>query len=362
MGSATGYVVNEIGCTTCGAGCHPIATRCRNCGNDPLLGAGYLIGPLPIGQFHRIVGIRLLIVGFLWGAVLVKEGAGFSPGSSVAGALGWTGVLLAALVLSGFLRTAWQLWRLTRMRLIIHPAGMTLFYWQNGRAYMDRMVWGELAPPMAEQRHWLLRLFSAIGHLMAIGGLHWLALLVPEPLKEMLLQSLANPARRWSVPLSERVHPPTHTLSLLAVHALPHWLASGQIRLEPGYEPTPKRPFLAVDFSQRVLRAYPFREVLLDDVPDRDFNLVLDLPLYREPRPESINPDGTRVVLDTTLEPEKMPANGAAARRPFDAFALPYEGPYWLRADWNLIRMIESRRRASEIASSRDSSAETSYA
>ncbi|MCS7066690.1 MAG: hypothetical protein NZL85_10535, partial [Fimbriimonadales bacterium] len=327
-----GYVVNEVGCIRCGAGCNPVWTRCPRCGNDPLQGAGYLVGPLSMGQFHRIVGIRLLIVAVLGAAVLVKEGVASSSDAGWLSALGWTGALLVALVLSGFIRTAWQLWRLTRMRLVIHSAGITLFYRGNGRTYLDWMGWGELAPPSLEQRHWLLKLFNAVGHLMAIGGFHWLALLIPEPLREMRLRSLTNPARCWSIPLSPALQLPIYTLTLLAVHALPQWLASGQVRQEPGDEPTPKRPFLALDLSQRILRAYAFREVLLDDAPSQIPMQLLDTPLYEAPRPESINPDGARVVPDHTLDPEKA-SGGDGNSVSLPAFALPYEGRYWLRAD-----------------------------
>lgn len=360
VGDYTGYVVNEVGCTTCGAGCNPIWTRCLRCGNDPLQGAGHLIGPLTMGQFHRIVGIRLLIVGVLWGAALVKEGVAHSNEATLLGALGWVGVLLVALVLSGFIRTAWQLWRLTRMRLVINSAGITLFYQGNGRTYLDRMDWGELAPPVPERRHWLLRVFNAIGHLMAIGGFHWLALLIPEPLREMRLHSLMNPARCWSVPLSPTLQLPTYTLTLLAVHALPQWLASGQVRIERGYEPSPERPFLALDLFRRQLRAYAFREVLLDDAPNETPMRLIGVPLYEEPRPEATNPDGTRVEPDTTLEPEQASVDETSTKH-LPAFALPY-GRYWLRADWNLIPLIESRRRASEVASSGNSRSETPQA
>ncbi|MEN3001359.1 MAG: hypothetical protein ABDI19_05895 [Armatimonadota bacterium] len=350
-----------MGCTTCGTGCNPVWTRCPRCGSDPLQGTGHVIGPLSRGQFYRTIGLRLLIIGVLGGAVLIKEGTSLSSGLGLLGALGWMGVLLVALVLPGFLRTVWQLWRLTRMRLVINSAGMTLFYWANGRTYLDRMDWGELAPPMPEQRHWLLRLFNAIGHLMAIGGFHWLAFLIPEPLKEMHLRSQVNPARYWSIPLSPAMQLPVHTLTLLAVHALPHWLASGQVRLEPGYEPTPERPFLALDLSRRTLRAYAFREVLLDDVSVEVPMRPVGVHLYGEPRPESINPDGTRVESDTTLEPEGALVDKTQGVR-LPAFALPYEGRYWLRADWNLIRLIESRRRASEIASASVSNSAASSA
>ena len=355
-----GYVVHEIGCTTCGAGCSPIEIYCPRCGSDPLEGMGYLIGPLARGQFYRMVGIRLLVVGLLWGVVLIKEGAIRSHEFTLLDTLAWVVVLLIALVLSGFLRTVWQLWRLTRMRLVINSAGLVLFYGGHGRIYLDQMDWGELAPPLPERSHWLLKLFRAIGHLMAVGGFHGLALLIPEPLKEVRLNSRVNPMRCWSIPLSPALQLPVHTLTLLAVHALPHWLASGQVRLEPGYEPTPERPFLVLDLDRRVLRAYAFREVLLDDAYIEPPMRPVGVPLYEEPRPESINPDGTRVELDHTLEPERALDEASSVRPP--AFAMPYGKHYWLRADWNLIPLIESRRRASEIASSSPSPSENSQA
>ncbi len=355
IGDFTGYVVSQVGCTFCGAGCDPVETRCAHCGGDPLQGAGYLIGPLTRAQFWRMMGIRLLIVGALWGVVLVKEGLGGAHEMTLLRALGWAGVLLLVLVLLGFVHTAWQMWRLTRMRLVVNSAGLTLFYRGNGRIYLDRMDWGELAPPLPERNHWWLKLFRALGHLMVIGGFHWLALLIPEPLREMRLHSLTNPARRWSIPLSSTVQPPVYTLTLLALHALPQWMRRGQVVVEAGYEPSPERPFIALDLSRRTLRAYAFREVLLDDAPAELPKYPVGVQLYEAPRPESTNPDGTRVELDRTLEPES-PSVSEPVDIHLPAFALPFEGRYWLRADWNLIRLIESRRRSSEIASSNDSS------
>jgi hypothetical protein len=154
----------------------------------------------------------------------------------------------------------------------------------------------------------------------------------------------------WSIPLSPAVCNPTYTLTLLAAHALPYWLSQGLVQIEAGYEPSPDRPFLALDLERGTLRAYALREVLLDDALNKVPGKVGQYAGSEGLRPESINPDGTRVESDRSLEPEWVPAEPQEATPP-SSFALPY-GHYWLRADWNLIRQIESLRRASETASS----------
>ncbi len=350
-GDWMGYAVDEVGCTVCGAGCDPVSIRCPHCGSDPLRGMGVLIGPLAPHQLMRAIGFRLLVVLVLGGYVLVREAQHFAGQEALWNALGWIALIVLVLALWSFGRNLWQLWLLTRLRLVLTDSGILLFYRRGGRVYLDRMDWGELEPPVPSRSHWLLSLLRAIGHLLAIGGLHWLALILPGPAREVCLRSLFNPARRWIIPVSTLIITPTELLTWLAVYAAPRWLSNGQIAIEPGYEPTPERPFLALDIDRRLLRAYAFRDVLLDEVPmDADSVLNGMLPPHWL-RPESTNPDGTRVEADFTLEPAPPLRRNGSLRLP--VFALPYGKGYWLRADWNLIARIEARRRASEIASSR---------
>jgi len=135
---------------------------------------------------------------------------------------------------------------------------------------------------------------------------------------------------------------PRFALSELAAFALPHWLQSGLVAIEPGYEPSPERPFLALDLQTRTLRAYAFREVRLPEPS-------VELP----DRPEAHNPDGSRVESDHTLAPDAAQAAHAEKLRlrqgSLPAYAVPY-GDYWLRADWGIIQRIERHRAASETA------------
>ncbi len=356
MGSSTGYAINEVSCTICGAGCDPLRVRCPRCGHDPLEGSGYQIGPLSAGHLWRVVGLRLLVGLVLVGISLVMQLVNFFLKRDLDDVL--LSLLLviclvllgAVLLMPGILRWAWQLWRLSQTRLILNDSGLTLFCRLNGRIYLDRMGWSELSPPpSAKSSFWLLKLFYGLWHLIG-HSIPGLSLLLPEPMQELKLSSLWNRARVWSIPLSPMLRDPTYTLTLLAVHVLPYWLSRGQVRIEAGYEPSPDRPFLALDLSRGTLRAYAIREVLLDDAPDEVPNKAVSPPRFDGTRPESINPDGTRVEPDRSLEPEWASGEPQGAAPP-PAFALPY-GRYWLRADWDLIRQIESLRRASETASS----------
>jgi len=352
MGSNTGYAIHEVGCTICGTGCDPLWTRCPRCGHDPLEGSGYQIGPLSASHLWRVAGLRLLlgliIAGIFLGMQVVKFFRERDLGELLMHIV--VALLVIGLLMPSVLQWVWQLWRLRHMRLILNDSGLVLFYRLNGRIYLDRMGWSELSlPPAAKSSFWLLRLFHVIGQLIG----HWvpgLSLLLPEPMHELKLSSLWNRARVWSIPLSPPHGNSTCTLTLLAVHALPYWLSRGLVRIEAGYEPSPDRPFLALDLSRRTLRAYAIREVLLDDALHRQADAWSTEAALERSRPESTNPDGTRVEPDHSLEPEWASSEPQRATSP-PAFALPY-GRYWLRADWNLIRQIESLRRASETASS----------
>jgi len=355
MGSGTGYAINEVGCTTCGAGCDPLQVRCPYCGHDPLAGIGYQVGPLSASHLWRVVGLRLLLGVVLVGVFVGLEFVKFFWKRDLADVLSdlLVGICLAlfviVLLMPSVLRWAWQLWQLSRMRLILNDSGLILFYRQNGRVYLDRMGWSELSLPPAKSFFWLMKLLYGIGQLIG----HWvpgLLLLLPDPMKELRLSSLWNRARVWTIPLSPALRNPTYTLTQLAAHALPYWLSRGLVRIEAGYEPSPDRPFLALDLSRGTLRAYAIREVLLDDAADGQPDSWSIGAALASSRPESTNPDGTRVEPDHSLEPERVSSEPQGAAPP-PAFALPY-GRYWLRADWDLIRQIESLRRASETASS----------
>jgi hypothetical protein len=313
------------------------------------------MGPLSVRQLWRVVGLRLLVGVVLVGAFVGLEFAKFFQKRDLADVLSGllvgicVALLVIVLLMPSVLRWAWQVWQLSRMRLILNDSGLILFYRQNGRIYLDRMGWSELSLPPAKSFFWLLKLLYGIGQLIG----HWvpgLLLLLPDPMKELRLSSLWNRARVWTIPLSPMLRDPTYTLTLLAVHALPYWLSRGLVRIEAGYEPSPDHPFLALDMSRATLRAYAIREVLLDDATDGQPDGWSIGAALASSRPESTNPDGTRVEPDHSLEPEW--ASGEPPRvAPPPAFALPY-GRYWLRADWDLIRQIESLRRASETASS----------
>jgi hypothetical protein len=97
---------------------------------------------------------------------------------------------------------------------------------------------------------------------------------------------------------------PRFALSELAAFALPHWLQSGLVAIEPGYEPSPERPFLALDLQTRVMRAYALREVRLPEPS-------VELP----DRPEAHSPDGSRVESDHTLAPDAAQAAHAEKLR-----------------------------------------------
>jgi hypothetical protein len=347
MGSSTSYAIHEVSCTVCGVGCNPLQERCSHCGHDPLQRAGTTVGPLPLHRFLRGVGVRLLLLSILMAVMLYREHFRAHAGLRL---LDTVAVIAALLLLLSALHAAWQLGRLTQMRLLMCDSGLMLFYRWNGRLYLDWMEWRELNLPATPPRRGWLRLFYAMGHLVALWSFHWLTFLLPEPAKEMKLASLWNRARVWSIPLSPAVCNPTYTLTLLAAHALPYWLSQGLVQIEAGYEPSPDRPFLALDLERGTLRAYALREVLLDDALNKVPGKVGPYAGSEGLRPESINPDGTRVEPDRTLEPEWASAAPQEATPP-SSFALPY-GRYWLRADWELIRRIESLRRARETASS----------
>jgi hypothetical protein len=142
-------------------------------------------------------------------------------------------------------------------------------------------------------------------------------------LRDTPAQSVGR-GKRWRIALVGAQYHPRFALSELAAFALPHWLQSGLVAIESGYEPSSERPFLALDMQTRVLRAYALREVRL---PEPSVEL--------SDRPEAHNPDGSRVESDHTLAPDAAQAAHAEKLRlrqgALPAYAVPY-GNYWLRA------------------------------
>jgi len=197
-------------------------------------------------------------------------------------------------------------------------------------------------PPEPVRGQRVLEALGAFAHLVMHAGLQALAFLVPDQVYEIRLCSRLDAGKRWRIALVGAQYQPRFALSELAAFALPHWLQSGLVAIESGYEPSPERPFLALDLQTRTLRAYAFREVRLPEPS-------VELP----DRPEAHSPDGSRVESDHTLAPDAAQAAHAEKLRlrqgSLPAYAVPY-GDYWLRADWGIIQRIERHRAASETA------------
>jgi hypothetical protein len=236
----------------------------------------------------------------------------------------------------------WLTWRAAHVALVLTPAEAWLLQRRGGRVYFERMAWQECLPPEPARGQRVLEALGAFVHLVMHAGLQALAILVPDQVYEMRLRSRLDAGKRWRVALVGARYQPRFALSELAAFALPHWLQSGLVAIEPGYEPSPERPFLALDLQTRTLRAYAFREVRLPEPS-------VELP----DRPEAHNPDGSRVESDYTLAPDAAQAAHAEKLRlrqgSLPAYAVPY-GVYWLRADWGIIQRIERHRAASETA------------
>ncbi|BCW95809.1 MAG: hypothetical protein KatS3mg018_1291 [Fimbriimonadales bacterium] len=340
--NGAGYVVAQVGCAVCGAGCDPLQERCARCKNDPFEGVGARMGPLSGRQFLRNFGWRLLIALPFLGWLFWQESGRLQRLGDLPG---WAQVGLGALVAVALLVMGyhlWLTWRAAHVALVLTPAEAYLYQRRGGRVYLERMPWQECLPPEPVRGQQILETLGALAHIVMHAGLQMLAFLIPDQVYEVRLRSRLDADKRWRVALVGAQYHPRFVLTELAMFALPHWLQSGQVVVEQGYEPSAERPFLALDMQTRTLRAYALREVRL---PEPSIELSV--------RPESHNPDGSRVESDHTLEPDAAGAAHAEQRRlreaRLPAFAVPY-GDYWLRAEWGLIARIERCRAASETA------------
>jgi hypothetical protein len=340
--NGAGYIVPQVGCSVCGAGCDPMQDRCARCQRDPYEAIGVRWGPLTGRQFWRNIGWRLLIALPFVGWALWREPEGLLRLMQVSG---WAQVLLGALIAIGGLVVGyhlWLTWRAAHVALVLTPSEVWLLQRRGGRVYFERMGWHECLPPEPARGQRVLEALGAFAHLVMHAGLQALAFLVPDQVYEIRLRSRLDAGKRWRIALVGAQYHPRFALSELAAFALPHWLQSGLVAIESGYEPSSERPFLALDMQTRVLRAYALREVRL---PEPSVEL--------SDRPEAHNPDGSRVESDHTLAPDAAQAAHAEKLRlrqgALPAYAVPY-GDYWLRADWGIIQRIERHRAASETA------------
>ncbi len=330
-----------MGCSVCGAGCEPLQERCARCGRDPFAGIGVRLGPLSGRQFLRNFGWRVLIALPFLGWLLWRKSAHLPHWESLSSwaQLGLGALIAAALLTMGY--HLWLTWQAAHVALVLTPAEAWLYQRRGGRVYFERMSWLECLPPDSPRGWRILEAMSALLHLIFHVGLQALAFLIPDQVYEIRLRSRIDADRRWRIALAGAQHHPRFTLTRLARYALPYWLQSGIVRIEPGYEPSPERNFLALDLATRTLRAYTFNEVRLDEGV---FRITI----------ESHNPDGSRVESDHSLDADAAQTQAGEQRYleelSLPAFALPY-GDQWLRADWGIIKRIESRRAASETAS-----------
>ncbi|GIV11603.1 MAG: hypothetical protein KatS3mg020_1094 [Fimbriimonadales bacterium] len=341
--NGTGYVIPQVGCSVCGAGCEPLQERCTHCGADPFEGVGERLGPLGVRRFWLGLGWRALIGLPLLVWFFGNEWERLPNWSSLPG---WAQLVvgtLGAIAAITFLRQMWLMWQAAQVALVVTPEEAWLLRRTGGRVYLERMNWLECLPPEASRGWQLLEMVGALVRLITHVGLQAIAILLPDhEVYEMRMCSRFDQRRVWRLALVGAHYHPRFALTTLAQYALPHWLQSGVVRIEPGYEPSAERPFLALDLSTRTLQAYAFREVRLEE-GDLRVNLAH----------ESHNPDGSLVENDHSLQPDAAAAGQAEQRHlkqlTLPAYAVPY-GDYWLRADWGIIKRIEKRRAVSETA------------
>lgn len=332
----------QVGCSVCGAGCDPLQERCPRCQHDPFDGVGVRWGPLTGRQFWINFGWRVLLAASLLGWMLWKQPDLLGDALSLTG---WAKLAAGLLIAVGGLVLGyhlWLTWRAAHVALVLTPAEAWLLERRGGRVYLERMPWTECLPPQPVRGQRMLEIVGTLAHFLMHAGLQVLAVLVPDQVHQVCLHSRLDAGKRWRVALVGARYQPRFALTELAAFALPHWLQTGLVAVEPGYEPSAERPFLALDMQTRTLRAYMLREVRLPE------------PSYEVPnRPEAHNPDGSRVESDHSLEPDAARAAHYERQRvrqfALPAYAIPY-GSYWLRADWGIIRHIERHRAASETA------------
>lgn len=317
--------------------------RCRRCGADPFAGVGERLGPLSTRQLWLGLGWRVLVGLPLLGWLFWSGRERLPNWTALPNWAQLTLGVLGAIVIVSVLRQIWLIWRAAQVALVLTPNEAWLLQRRGGRVYLERMNWSDSAPPDAPRGWQLLEAVASLVRIATHVGLQAVSILIPDlEVYEMRLGSRFERTRVWRLALAGAYHHPSFTLTAIAQHALPHWLRSGVVRIEPGYEPSSERPFLALDLSTRTLRAYAFREVRLDGES-------MHITVSRE----SHNPDGSRVELDYSLEPDAAAAERSKRQRitefTLPAYAAPY-GDYWLRAEWGIIKRIESRRVASETA------------
>lgn len=332
----------QVGCSVCGAGCDPLQERCPRCQHDPYDGVGVRWGPLTGRQLWESFRWRGLVAILLLGWILLNKSELGGDVLHITGLAKLAIGMLFAVVSLVVGYHLWLTWRAAHGALVLTPAEVWLLERRGGRVYWERMPWTECIPSQPALGQRILEIVGTLAHFLMHTWLQVLALFVPDQVYQVCLHSRWDAGKRWRVALVGAWYHPRFALTELAAFALPHWLQSGLVTVEPGYEPSAERSFLALDLQTRTLRAYTLREVRLPE------------PSYEVPnRPEAHNPDGSRVESDHSLEPDAARAALAEQRRvrqfALPAYAIPY-GNYWLRADWGIIRHIERHRAVSETA------------
>jgi len=351
-----GHVVSQVGCARCGRACHPLQARCTSCGADPLGEVALRLNALSWKRFALSSVIVLSLIGSILGLLL---GDGSSWVGQLMRAVPFLQVVLTVLLVAFALSLVGHLvglWQATRASVVLHPErGVILLRRARDGVYLHQIGWHELAPPLPPRRQNWLNLLTHLVHLASGGLSHAIALvLLDTPTEYHLIRTTApnQPIRFFTTISSFREGA---FLSILSAHCLDTWMASGRITIDPEFAPTHERPILIVDLTTCKLRAYAKNQVILDEKP------------YEYESAESHNPDGTRVEPDQSLPPpaEREPtddteyqpigrqriAKAGAVQVYLPIFAVPYKNGYWVRAGWNLIAKLESRRKASETAS-----------
>ncbi len=346
-----GYTVAQIGCVACGSACDPLSPKCPSCGAEPFADVVFRVGPLSKGRFWLSVGVASLLLGGIVRFVFHSDGWGlgqalsrFSPFVELLIKILFVG-LAVAIVLQLV-----SLWRATRMCLLVRgSAGLTRVMRTGDSRRILHVGWHEVGLPLPSKR---AVSFGCLMNLLALltgGILHALAHVLFDTPRELRIPRRrlgAQPLRVVFVLMSARVNGSevvlhigsqlieTELLTIIARYTFKQWLSEGLVHIEQGYEPSPERPFLALDLTKRRLRAYPFHQVLLEEASPSEGELLTSAS------PSSSN--------SSPNPQESEPSPNAPRWLP--VASIPYENGYWLRADWNLIDAIESRLKASEVA------------